>query len=421
MRILLTSTASHIPPRGGSTRSNLVWLDELAAHGHTCRVVGGTAAAETPERLAQLQREMEDQGMRTGATEIAHRGDIEIHSVASHSARGVLLRDQIRDFAPDWVLVSSEDIGQSLLRVAHEATPGRVVYLAHTPQFFPFGPASWNPDPDGAELVARSAAIIAIGEHMAAYIKQHAGRQPAVIHPPIYGSGPFERYGTFQRGAITMINPCAVKGISIFLALADEFPIQVFGALPGWGTTEADRQALAARPNITMLRHAKNIDEVLNETHLLLVPSLWFEGFGLIVVEAMLRSIPVLASDAGGLVEAKLATRFVIPVRAIERYEATFDDQGLPQPVLPAQDIAPWTAAVHSLTSDRALYQRASESSRQAALQFVAGLWPRRLEQFLEALPPGETVASASRAVENLSAERRALLLERLRARIQDQ
>ena len=118
MRILLTSTASHIPPRGGSTRSNLVWLDELAAHGHNCRVVGGTAAAETPERLAQLQREMEDQEMRTGATEIAHRGDIEIHSVASHSARGVLLRDQIRDFAPDWVLVSSEDIGQSLLRVA---------------------------------------------------------------------------------------------------------------------------------------------------------------------------------------------------------------------------------------------------------------------------------------------------------------
>ena len=39
----------------------------------------------------------------------------------------------------------------------------------------------------------------------------------------------------------------------------------------------------------------------------------------------MLRGIPVVASDAGGLVEAKLGTDFVIPVRSIEHYEAMFD------------------------------------------------------------------------------------------------
>ena len=31
MRILLTSSASHVPPRGGSTRSNLAWIEALAA------------------------------------------------------------------------------------------------------------------------------------------------------------------------------------------------------------------------------------------------------------------------------------------------------------------------------------------------------------------------------------------------------
>ena len=33
---------------------------------------------------------------------------------------------------------------------AYCSAPGRVVYLAHTPQFFPFGPAAWNPEPQAA-------------------------------------------------------------------------------------------------------------------------------------------------------------------------------------------------------------------------------------------------------------------------------
>ena len=55
------------------------------------------------------------------------------------------LHNQIRVFQPDWVLVSSEDVGQVLFREALRSAPGRVVYLAHTPQFFPVGAASWNP------------------------------------------------------------------------------------------------------------------------------------------------------------------------------------------------------------------------------------------------------------------------------------
>src|SRR5204862_2588803 len=123
----------------------------------------------------------------------------------------------------------------------------------------------------------------------------------------------------FSTGLITMVNPCAVKGISIFLAVAEGMPDFDFGVVPGWGTTRADRRALERLPNVRILPNPRNIEDVLSRTRVLLMPSLWYEGFGLIVMESMLRGIPVVASDAGGLAEAKHGTGYVIGVRTIQR------------------------------------------------------------------------------------------------------
>jgi glycosyltransferase involved in cell wall biosynthesis len=409
MRILLASSASHVPPRGGSTRSNLAWLAALAASGHACRVVGGALTPDTPEKMTLVRRELEDQEI--GAT------SPEIHAVADPVRRAAVLREQVREFQPDWVLVSSEDIGQSLLRAAHEAAPGRIVYLAHTPQFYPFGPASWNPNRESVALVAHSAAVVAIGHHTAQYIESNLKREVEVIHPPIYGGPPYAQCGHFESGLVTMINPCAVKGVSIFLALARHFPAYRFGALPGWGTTAVDRHDLEACSNVELLRNARNIDQVLKDTRILLVPSLWFEGFGLIVIEAMLRGIPVVASDSGGLPEAKLGTDHVIPVRPIERYETGFDDQGLPRAVLPEQDLAPWIAAIAALSSDGDLYRRESAAAGESAARFVSALRPSQLEQFLSALAPGQPAGQSEDPLAGLSPAKRSLLLQRLRAR----
>ena len=226
-------------------------------------------------------------------------------------------------------------------------------------------------------------AIVAIGTHVAGYIRQHLGAASSVIHPPIYGQPPYPRFGDFDDGWLLMINPCAVKGLPIFLELARRFPQLPFAALTGWGTTSDDRRAMAALPNVRVLDTVPRIDEVLAQSRLLLMPSLWYEGFGLIAMEAMLRGLPVIASDSGGLVEAKRGTGFVVPVRPIERYQPEFDETHMPRPEIPEQDIAPWADAVRSITSDRALYDAESDRSRSAALEFVSHLDAADFEKFL--------------------------------------
>jgi len=408
MRILLTANASYVPPRGGATRSNLLWLEYMAARGHACRVVAGALPDSAGKRTQMTQ-------------EGAHRETpwergVEIYEVAERSRQGLALRRHIGEFHPDWVLVSSEDLGHGLLREAHESAPGRVVYLAHTPQFFPFGPASWNPDPHATELVRRAAGVVAIGHHTAAYIQRHTGRDAIVIHPPVYGPPPFPNLGAFDTGLITMVNPCAVKGISIFTALAERFPAYGFGVLPGWGTTANDRVQMAAHANIATLPNCRHIAEFLGRTRILLMPSLWYEGFGLTVMEAMLHGIPVIASDAGGLVEAKMGTPFVVHAPPIERYEPVFDEHSLPKPVIAPVDLRPWEDALRALLTGRALYDEVSVASRQAALRFVGSLDAGRMPDYLQSLQPGEAVRERP-SLANLSPQKRALLLQLARGR----
>lgn len=402
MRILLASSASYDPPRGGSTRSNLVWLRHLANSGHHCVVVGGSV---TPgDRIATSQ-------------------GIEIRSTYDLSRRPGILSGHIRALKPDWVLVSSEDLSHVLLRDAEAAAPDCMVYLAHTPQFYPFGPESWNPDPTATDIVRRARATVAIGHHMGAYIWQHAGVEAAVIHPPIYGAGPWPRFGRFNAGYVLMINPCQVKGITIFRSLAGRFPDVPFAALTGWGTTSHDRASLEKLPNVRLLGSVQDIEEVLSQTRLLLMPSLWYEGFGLIAMEAMLRGLPVIASDSGGLKEAKAGNpRFIVPVRPITRYLPEFDETHMPKPVIPGQDLEPWVDALRALLSDPELYASESENSRAAALHFVSTLRAEDFEGLLSSLhhaaPPAGQASpgpAPDHRLQHLSPAQRALLLKRLR------
>jgi glycosyltransferase involved in cell wall biosynthesis len=395
MRVLLTSNASHHPPKGGSTRSNLAWARNLAERGHEVAVVCPTDG-HAPDFDA------------TG-------NGMAIHAFADLSTRSGLLAAKILDWRPDWVLVSSEDVSHVLLREAARVAPDRLIYLAHTPQFYPFGPESWNPDPAATALVRRARAVIAIGHHMRGYIQQHAGVEARVVHPPMYGAPPWPLFGRTGDGFVLMINPCAVKGLGIFLEMARRFPEVPFAGLAGWGTTAQDRALMAALPNVQVLETVPSIDDVLREARVVLMPSVWYEGFGLIAMEAMLRGVPVISSDSGGLKEAKRGTGYVLPVRPVERYEREYDDTGMPRAVVPEQDLAPWTVALRELLEDHEAYRAEAARARECAIQFVRRLDVADFARTLEIMPVSKSPLLPPIAARPLDAARRALLLGRLR------
>lgn len=111
---------------------------------------------------------------------------------------------------------------------------------------------------------------------------------------------------------ITFINPSPAKGISLVMRLAlmarKKHPDWKFLVVESRGTFASALAYYKQNPedfsNISIAQHTTDIRLVFEQAKLLLAPSLGYEGFGRVAVEAMFNGIPVLASTSGGLTEA---------------------------------------------------------------------------------------------------------------------
>jgi surfactin synthase thioesterase subunit/glycosyltransferase involved in cell wall biosynthesis len=426
MRILLAQNSLYYPAYGGGDRSNRLLMEALAARGHTCRVVARIArfgAAEHDRYLHELAARAVSPLSAEGGVVVFQHAGVEAHVATHHPNLRAYFAAQIAAFAPDVVLTSTDDPAQLLLEGALRAN-ARTLYLARATLALPFGPDCAFPSAAKTEALRQCDAIVGVSQYVADYIRQWSGI-PAV-HVPIslLDPPPYPDLGRFENEFVTLVNPCAVKGISIFLDLAERMPEARFAGVPTWGTNQADRAALLSHPNVTLLDPVDNVDDILRRTRVLLVPSLWAEARSRMVVESMLRGVPVIASNVGGIPEAKLGVDYLLAVRPIEKYRAGIDDQMVPIADVPAQDIGPWAAALARLLTDRAHYGELSHASRQAALEYAAGLSVQPFEALLErcrtSVPPPRDDRPAPddshelSALDRLSPERRQLLALRL-------
>ncbi len=418
MRILLGHNSLYYPAHGGGDKSNRLLMSALAARGHECRVVARMAEFSTAEHeklLGQLaDRNVPVLHQQGGSVHFQVHG-VDVHVATSHPQLRSYFARHIAEFQPDAILCSTDDPAQLMLMAALESA-AKVIYLARATLALPFGPDCAFPSKDKTDALRQVDAITGVSQYVADYIQKHSGI-PAV-HVPIslMDPGPYEQLGRFDSEFVTMVNPCGVKGISIFCALAERMPAVRFAAVPTWGTNAGDLAALRRYPNIEILEPVDRIDDLLARTRVLLVPSLWAEARSRIVVEAMLRGVPVMASNIGGIPEAKMGVPYLVPVRPIERYRPQMDENMVPVADLPEQDITPWEQSLGRLLTDQDHYEEVAAASRRVSAEYAQKATVEPFEFLLTRVQPKTRAKPAPKA--DLSAEKRALLALRLHKRL---
>jgi glycosyltransferase involved in cell wall biosynthesis len=434
MKILLTMNLPYTRWSGGANRANRHLLEALAARGHDPTAIvpllGAPSRESEEDAIIRLTSE---------ATAIDHDravlryslDGVRVHAVRERKNLRAYLDDYLHSSPPDITIVSSEDQSQLLLDTVSRYGKIPVVYLAHTPQMLPFGPESLHPGNARTQLVMRSHAIASISATVAQYIHAHLGRESYVMRFPCFGNPPFPRCDSFAAKTVLFLNPCAVKGIAIFLALARAFPNCNFVAVPGYGTTDRDLRELRSLSNVSIRNNMRDLNDLMRDTSVLVTPTLWMEGFGLVVVDAMLRGIPVLASAHGGLLEAKLGTPGLIPAIPITSYLDTLDEALLPDAVVPMQNPTPWCEALSTLLFNESEYRHQSALSIEAAEAFVGSLNINPTESWLESLVRGQNSLALPKSrsqknplslegrIRSLTPVKQAVLLHRLAESVQ--
>ena len=375
MRFLLSHKLPYSENYAGATRTVRTIVKMLSARGHEIVVV---CRDQFSEKGPSAHRSPPD---LSGALTVDQ--DARVYALPNHINFEKSLDHVIDIWNPDCALIG-EDPTYLSLEVVIGKSVERIVLVAQSQATLPFGPEAFYPDQARTKLLQPPVEIAVFSHYMSEYIKRW-GRFDSTLLPPLpcrQLNAPL--LGHHENPYIMFVNASKIKGLPIFTQLAQRFPSTRFAAVLGWATTSDDISELSHHANVTVLQPKHDISEIFAQARLLLVPSLWGEAFGYVALEAMAYGIPVLASNVGGLPEAKLGVDYVIPVNPIRTYSEALDDRLLPEPMIPKQNMEPWFEALQLLINDREQYNELSRNSRSVAMRYLENLEESAWMQYLE-------------------------------------
>ena len=150
---------------------------------------------------------------------------------------------------------------------------------------------------------------------------------------------------------VTFVNPSHEKGVYAFARIADELgrrrPDIPLLVVEGRGTERTLVDCgldLRVHGNVHLMRHTYDPRQFWGMTHILLLPSLWWENQPLVAIEAMVNGIPVIGSDRGGIPETLGDAGIVLGLPS----RLTPSTRELPT----AREVEPWVKAVIGLWDD---------------------------------------------------------------------
>lgn len=124
------------------------------------------------------------------------------------------------------------------------------------------------------------------------------------------------------------------------------------------------------------------MEPVFDNISVLVVPSLWYEAWGIVATEAQLRGIPVLAADVGGLAEAKRHVGPMLNVNMIDGTKRKLDGSY----VIPPQDIGPWIEQLDKLLTDQDYYHARAMAAYLTTRNWCDDFDVRQFEKYLLSL-----------------------------------
>lgn len=140
------------------------------------------------------------------------------------------------------------------------------------------------------------ATVVANSAYMATEVKKRFGTVATVIYPPLTAADASQSPAHHTDGYITLVGDEKMKGRVIVERLAHKLPNEKFLIIGRSIRNEYQRANIVYRP-------WQRTTSFYEHTKIILFPSIWPEGFGRVALEAMVRGIPAIGTDRGGLTE----------------------------------------------------------------------------------------------------------------------